>query len=301
MVPALILALAVLTSLPGSPLFLYAQSAGALPEESPLAGAGEVSALARAWPDRIRETAVRDGEWMMRIDGEWFAWARGRLLPEARRDHWMDWDPHPFYSYPLSLPRIEPLDAETTGRLVKRLEDAERNPLRRSGEFYGALLGASNRAETEERMVRLEVAGYSLTVHEALRAPLALVSAELAELRRSDPHVGAFFKNVEEMNGYNYRFVEGTRSRSFHSYGLAVDIIPRSYAGKETYWMWAANRSTRWWEIPHERRWMVPPAVVEAFERRGFVWGGKWLLFDTMHFEYRPEILIMAGRSPALK
>ncbi|MGW8266533.1 MAG: M15 family metallopeptidase, partial [Longimicrobiales bacterium] len=34
-----------------------------------------------------------------------------------------------------------------------------------------------------------------------------------------------------------------------------------------------------------------PPAVVEAFERHGFVWGGKWAHFDTMHFEYRPEIL----------
>jgi hypothetical protein len=25
------------------------------------------------------------------------------------------------------------------------------------------------------------------------------------------------------------------------------------------------------------------------------VWGGKWMLFDTIHFEYRPEILILSG------
>ena len=26
---------------------------------------------------------------------------------------------------------------------------------------------------------------------------------------------------------------------------------------------------------------------------QGFVWGGSWSVFDTMHFEYRPEILLM--------
>ena len=27
------------------------------------------------------------------------------------------------------------------------------------------------------------------------------------------------------------------------------------------------------------------------FERHGFIWGGKWHHYDTMHFEYRPELL----------
>jgi hypothetical protein len=30
---------------------------------------------------------------------------------------------------------------------------------------------------------------------------------------------------------------------------------------------------------------------VEVFERHGFIWGGKWNHYDTMHFEYRPELL----------
>ena len=30
--------------------------------------------------------------------------------------------------------------------------------------------------------------------------------------------------------------------------------------------------------------------VVEIFERHGFIWGGRWYHFDTMHFEYRPEM-----------
>jgi len=55
-----------------------------------------------------------------------------------------------------------------------------------------------------------------------------------------------------------------------------------------------------WWRIPYERRWMPPEPLVRAFERQGFVWGGKWFYFDTMHFEYRPEILRMRSSPGAL-
>jgi hypothetical protein len=34
--------------------------------------------------------------------------------------------------------------------------------------------------------------------------------------------------------------------------------------------------------------------VVKAFEAYGFIWGGKRMFFDTMHFEYRPGILIFS-------
>jgi hypothetical protein len=30
---------------------------------------------------------------------------------------------------------------------------------------------------------------------------------------------------------------------------------------------------------------------VAVFERHGFIWGGRWAHYDTMHFEYRPELL----------
>jgi D-alanyl-D-alanine carboxypeptidase-like protein len=33
----------------------------------------------------------------------------------------------------------------------------------------------------------------------------------------------------------------------------------------------------------------MPRDIVDIFERHGFIWGGKW--YDTMHFEYRPELL----------
>ncbi len=254
-------------------------------------GAREIKALAAAWPDRISETAFRDGEWMLRIDSTWFAWANGRLLPESRRDHWKEYAALGFYSYPRSLPRLPNLDGQTAARLRASVDKGRTRPPRRSEEFLGALLRAPTRAATEARLFTTEIAGFSVNIHERLREPVASLSKEIERLRLFDPAVAAFLGQLAEMNGYNYRFVEGTRSRSLHSYGTAIDLIPKSYGGRHTYWQWAMSDVEDWWTIPYEKRWMPPLALVAAFERQGFVWGGKWLLFDTMHFEYRPEIL----------
>ena len=34
----------------------------------------------------------------------------------------------------------------------------------------------------------------------------------------------------------------------------------------------------------------IPQEIVDAFEAEGFIWGGRWAHYDTMHFEYRPEL-----------
>jgi hypothetical protein len=296
---AVFLALLLVVSAPGSPLASLVRSPASRPSGPVLAGEKEVAALAESWPGRIAEAAVRDGEWMLRVDETWFAWANGRLLPEAERGRREEFVSLSFYRYPLKLPPLAPVDEETAARLRERVRENERNPPRRNDAFLGLLLRAASRAETEARIVRMEVAGYTVSVHEEVAGPLALVSDELRALKAVDPQVRAFLRGLGEMNGYNYRFVDGTRTRSYHSYGLAVDLIPRSYGGRHPYWRWAMRKERDWWAVPYERRWMVPAPVVEAFERHGFVWGGKWLFFDTMHFEYRPEVLAIARGAAA--
>lgn len=34
-----------------------------------------------------------------------------------------------------------------------------------------------------------------------------------------------------------------------------------------------------------------PQALIDIFEKHGFIWGGRWYHYDTMHFEYRSEII----------
>jgi len=38
----------------------------------------------------------------------------------------------------------------------------------------------------------------------------------------------------------------------------------------------------------------IRPAIGEIFERNGFIRGAKWYHFDSMHFEYRPELIALA-------
>jgi hypothetical protein len=81
---------------------------------------------------------------------------------------------------------------------------------------------------------------------------------------------------------YACRPVADTGQRSMHAWGAAIDINP----AVADYWLW--RRSGR--SIPAYAN-RVPPDVVSVFERHGFIWGGRWAHYDTMHFEYRPELL----------
>jgi hypothetical protein len=273
--------------------FAFSRLGAATPAPS-AAGEEEMKALAAAWPDRIPEVAFRDGDWMLRMDDRWYAWAHGRLLPEDEASRWQDFSVMPFYTYPLVLSPLPELSAEAAALLRARVRENARHPPRRSEEFLGSLLKAATRSATEAMLVRTEVAGFSVTVHKRLKGPLARVSEKLRALRLTDPQVDSFLSGLREMNGYSFRDVAGTNTRSLHSFGLALDLIPRSYHGTDSYWMWAMSKTPDWWTIPYERRWMVPLPIVQAFENEGFVWGGKWLFFDTMHFEYRPEMLLLA-------
>ena len=39
--------------------------------------------------------------------------------------------------------------------------------------------------------------------------------------------------------------------------------------------------------------------IVRIFEKHGFIWGGRWYHYDTMHFEYRPEMIAIAKAADA--
>ncbi len=108
---------------------------------------------------------------------------------------------------------------------------------------------------------------------------LEAVSAELDQLPPEDK------KYVLKTGGtFNWRPIAGSEQLSAHSFGIAIDIDP-DYSD---YWRWnAAGDNEKL--IPYRNR--IPHRIVEIFERHGFIWGGKWYHYDTMHFEYRPELL----------
>ena len=114
---------------------------------------------------------------------------------------------------------------------------------------------------------------------------LKAVSAELDAL---PPSFDRFL--VPSAGTYNCRDVAGTKQPSMHAYGAAIDINVR----QSDYWRW--SKPGRGGAIPYRNR--VPREIVSIFERHGFIWGGKWYHYDTMHFEYRPELITPQPAQP---
>jgi hypothetical protein len=110
---------------------------------------------------------------------------------------------------------------------------------------------------------------------------LAKISSELDALPgRFDPFL------VPPAGTYVCRPIAGTARYSAHSHGIAIDIATK----RAHYWRWSGGKPGA--EIPYRNA--IPYEIVAIFEKYGFIWGGKWYHYDTMHFEYRPELMAAA-------
>lgn len=90
---------------------------------------------------------------------------------------------------------------------------------------------------------------------------------------------------VPSAGTYNCRAIANTKRLSVHAFGAAVDINDK----QADYWESMKSKDGRFtW------RNRVPGAIGEIFERHGFIWGAKWNHVDSMHFEYRPELIALA-------
>jgi hypothetical protein len=107
---------------------------------------------------------------------------------------------------------------------------------------------------------------------------LAAISAELDQLpAKFDTYL------VPSEGTYLCRVIAGTSRVSAHGHGIAIDISTKN----AHYWRWAKENADGTIVYRNE----IPMEIVRIFEKHGFIWGGKWHHYDTMHFEYRPELL----------
>ena len=105
-------------------------------------------------------------------------------------------------------------------------------------------------------------------VANALKAVARELNALPQEYKKFLSPIGGTFK---------WRKIAGTNRLSVHSFGAAIDIRVKYSA----YWRWNKGK-------PYANK--IPSKIVRIFEKHGFIWGGKWYHYDTMHFEYRPEM-----------
>ena len=138
----------------------------------------------------------------------------------------------------------------------------------------------STEAEVRRGLVSVEWFGQEVLFASANGAAdsLRAVARELAGYPDLRPY-------LKSSGTFNWRSVRGAKRQSAHSYGIAFDIG----VDHADYWLWKNPGAGETDRLEYANR--IPRKIVEIFRRHGFIWGGAWYHYDTMHFEYRPEIL----------
>jgi hypothetical protein len=231
-----------------------------------------LAALATGYPKALQALQIgSDQQVVLCFAGQKFIYDDGKTKTfEERLDH-PDIKDMFCQTYPLSNP---------TDRLPKDFD-----PGRYRVEALFMTLYGDGDSAVARNCVAVDFCGNPVKFNACQGAADALraVSADLAPLLAQKPELRSY---VNKLAGtFNWRKVAGTERLSNHSFATAIDLNVQ----KAAYWRW---QSAAQLETFSRKNW--PTEIIETFERHGFIWGGKWWHFDTMHFEYRPEIIAYA-------
>jgi hypothetical protein len=219
--------------------------------------------LVRAYPDFL---ASHDNRWLVLKDGRRLAISDGRTDKtfDEMIEH-ADIDDMFYAPYPAGAEAMSPAADVDPGRV-------------RYEPLFDAMYGDCDRGEVALRLrsiawlPRHHGGSVAITTVNGVDKALEAVSAEL------DALPDRYMKYLVPNSGtYNCRKIAGSSARSVHAWGAAIDIN----SAASDYWRWS---KTGW----HNR---IPVEIARVFERHGFIWGARWWHYDTMHFEYRPELL----------
>jgi len=264
----------------------------------------ELKLFESCYPDLVfKKTYIKDiDDWKLEVTKpikpksektktQIFYWADGKMLPEENlKEKDIYWSL--LYSYDKELKDPKDFTEEEIQYLLDYGSTENRMSTAGTPMFFFDFLYDSISAKIiETHIVKTKFLGKKTKIHERIEQALKNVENKIYA-QKNDKEVKAFIDTLSSTDAYFWRLIANTTRKSFHSYGIAIDCLPKRLYGKQTYWSWAkAKYGDNWITRPLEDRWMPPKKVVEAFESEGFVWGGKWAIWDTMHFEYHPELI----------
>lgn len=203
-------------------------------------------------------------------DGSSFVWDDG--LEKSYDEMLLKPDMNDAFTYPYPF----------KGYVLNRNEDTSR--IRHLG-FYRAIYGHSEE-EVNAHLVRLpwfqqrfDKSFIVVTTANGVDKAFERVIQRLENLPQ------AYYQFLSDQDAFYWRNIADSPNLSPHSFGVALDINTQF----SKYWLWDKKERN---EYQYENQ--IPPEIISAFEDEGFVWGGRWWHYDTMHFEYRPEIICYA-------
>lgn len=154
----------------------------------------------------------------------------------------------------------------------------------RNEAFFSKMYGAAKQA-VNQNLVQItwcpKLVGQKILVTKVngVAKKLLKISAELDQ----HPELQKYLTDIA--GTFNWRNIAGTNRHSMHSFGMTIDVNTKF----SDYWQWSCKCKTE--ETPVKYVNHIPQLIVDTFEKYGFIWGGKWYHYDTMHFEYRPELI----------
>jgi hypothetical protein len=237
------------------------------------AGAADLTAVQK---DRLARLLKAYPETLAGVDGDQVVFRSGTRLPfdDGRGPKApADWLDEPDIEDMLAQPYRAGPAAAPPGR------DADPGRARNLS-FFRAMYGDCRKGQVARHLVdvvwlpRKSGVRIKATRINGVARRLAAVSRELDAL----PDRFTRFL-IPPAGTYVCRNIAGTRGTSAHGFGIAVDIA----SAPAHYWRWSGGAG--------RYRNAIPQEIVAIFEKHGFIWGGKWFHYDTMHFEYRPELL----------
>ncbi|MBB5227304.1 M15 family peptidase [Treponema ruminis] len=301
-----------------SKCFSQLSSASSLPQQAFSSHSfcpAEIKAFMRCYPDIDYTTTfdLEQNDWKIDMTADLFFertkkpkgkksaslyWAGGRLLPKEelanKENYWVLQ-----YKYENKLRDPKSYTKEEIEQ-IKQFGSAEnrRNAPGTPMFFFDWLYSAQSRVIIEDHIIKTTFLGRPTRIHERVYDKLKIVEKKILE-KKNEPEVKAFLSNLKSADAYHWREIVQTSRKSFHAYGIAIDILPKRLNRKAIYWSWEKDKlgEDRWMLVPLEKRWMPPKEVIKIFENEGFIWGGYWAIYDNMHFEYHPELTGQSGQS----
>ncbi|WLS02489.1 M15 family metallopeptidase [Shinella oryzae] len=184
-------------------------------------------------------------------------------------------------------------DVEDSLRQIYPLGPCERKPevdfdpgRIRSDALMMRLFGASAKAVGADLV---PVAWFGETLRVTKRQGAAAALEKVRDALAAKPELKRYLSPSAGV--FNWRKVSGAKNMSVHSFGAAIDLNTKF----ADYWIWSGGKPGR---VPTYAN-KYPLEIVEIFEQHGFIWGGRWYHYDTMHFEYRPELIAIAKAAGA--
>ena len=153
--------------------------------------------------------------------------------------------------------------------------------------FFRKMYG---KTEQEVKANLVEITWLPKNVNQKIRvSKVNGVADKLKKISEELDNYPEFTKFLKKPGGtFIWRTISGTNRLSTHCFGITIDIN----IDFSNYWQWDnAAWKTKGEQIDLTYKNRIPVKIVEIFEKYGFIWGGKWYHYDTMHFEYRPELL----------